>query len=204
MPINKDLATFERFLPPASVKYCYELWLQYKFHFKITRPRQSKLGDYCYHSEKGHTITVNGNLNTYAFLVTYIHEVAHLQVFTHYKRRKEPHGAEWKRFFKETFTPLLTEEVMPIAILKPLQDYLENPLASTQKYEPLNIALQAFDEPSDLVMVSTLPEGAVFQLNSKIFVKGELRRTRFLCKELKTGKQYLVPSVVMVKRISDL
>ena len=198
MPTHKDLAVFERFLPAPSVTYCYNLWLQYKFHFKVTRPRQSKLGDYCFHPEKGHQITVNGNLNTYAFLVTYIHEVAHLKVYHHYKRRKDPHGAEWKRFFKETFTPLLNENIFPVSILKPLVSYLENPLASTQKYKPLSLALNAFDAPNNEVMVSTLEEGTVFEIRNKVFVKGELRRTRYLCKEVKTGKQYLVPNVAMV------
>ena len=45
-----------------------------------------------------------------------------------------------------------------------------------------------------------LPEGSSFELaNGRAFKKGPLRRNRFLCKELKTGREYSVAGVAAVR-----
>ena len=45
-----------------------------------------------------HRISVNGNLNKYSFLITLIHELAHLLTFTQYKNRVDPHGRNGREF----------------------------------------------------------------------------------------------------------
>ncbi|MFY7826466.1 MAG: SprT-like domain-containing protein [Flectobacillus sp.] len=200
--MKNDIATFQQFFPAKAVPYCFQLWKKYQFNFKITRPRNSKLGDYSFRRETGHQITVNGNLNAYAFTITYIHEVAHLVTFTHYKRRKEPHGKEWKMMFKKIFLPILNLEVFPESILLPLTQYLENPSASTQGCIPLSNALRTFDEPTHAesrIPLTEVEEGKDFVINGRSFIKGELRRTRFLCTEKATGKRYVVAANALVE-----
>jgi hypothetical protein len=119
--MNNHLAIFQQYLPESTADYCFNLWKQYQFNFKVTRPRHSKLGDYCFRRDRGHQITVNANLNPYSFLVTYIHEVAHLQTFKQYGNKPEPHGKEWKRYFRKTFQPLLIPEILPTALIIPLK-----------------------------------------------------------------------------------
>ena len=68
--MNEDLTFFQKYFPENTIDYCFNLWKEYQFKFKVTRPRQSKLGDYCYRRDRGHQITVNANLNPYSFLVT--------------------------------------------------------------------------------------------------------------------------------------
>jgi SprT protein len=201
--MNNDLAIFEKYFPETTTEYCYKLWKEYQFKFKITRPRQSKLGDYCYRSDRGHQITVNANLNPYSFLVTYIHEVAHLQTFKKYGNKPEPHGKEWKRYFRETFQPLLQPAILPIELLNPLIDYLKNPAATTQGAKPLIIALRQFDTNIEegTIVLTSLQAGENFELNGRIFTKGELRRTRFLCTDHKNGKRYVVSSNALVKKV---
>ena len=201
--MNNDLTIFQQYFPESTADYCFNLWKQYQFNFKVTRPRQSKLGDYCFRRDKGHQITVNGNLNPYSFLVTYIHEVAHLQTFKQYGNKPEPHGKEWKRYFRETFQPLLKTEILPIELIIPLNDYLKNPAATTQGAKPLMNALRQFDTHTDTdsIILTSLQSGENFELNGRVFTKGELRRTRFLCTDRQSGKRYVISSNALVKKV---
>lgn len=49
------------------------------------------------------------------------------------------------------------------------------------------------DREKNAVLLSQIPEGSIFHLHGRWFKKGKLRRTRVLCKEVKTKRQYLVP-----------
>lgn len=201
--MNTDLAIFQQYFPETTVSYCFELWKTYQFKFKITRPRQSKLGDYCYRRDKGHQITVNANLNPYSFLVTYIHEVAHLQTFKQYGNKPEPHGKEWKKYFWETFQPLLKTDILPEELVVALNQYLKKPSATTQGASPLMIALRQYDTHSDTdsAVLTSLQAGQNFELNGRVFTKGELRRTRFLCTDRQTGKRYVISKNALVKKV---
>ena len=201
--MKNNLEIFEKYLPPTTVLYCFDLWNDYKFKFKITRPRQSKLGDYCYKRDSGHQITVNSNLNPYSFLVTYIHEVAHLQTFKQFGNKPEPHGKEWKKNFRDTFQPLMKADILPPELIVALTDYLKNPAATTQGAKPLVNALRVYDVnvDEDKTVLMQLEKGVDFELNGKIFTKGELRRTRFLCTDRQTGKRYVVSTNTLVKKV---
>ena len=203
--MNNDLAIFQQYLPASTVDYCFNLWKHYQFKFKITRPRQSKLGDYCFRRDKGHQITVNSNLNPYSFLVTYIHEIAHLQTFKQHGNKPEPHGKEWKRYFRETFQPLLKAEILPTELIIPLTEYLRNPAATTQGGKSLINALRQFDAPLDgtSTMLTSIQLGENFELNGRVFVKGALRRTRFLCTDRQNGKRYVISSNALVKKFEN-
>ena len=53
--------------------------------------------------------------------------------------------------------------------------------------------LKTFDaEPPAGTPVHDLAEGTVFQLKNLSFIKGKLRRTRYICKEINSGRNYLV------------
>ncbi|MFN8358154.1 MAG: SprT-like domain-containing protein [Spirosomataceae bacterium] len=200
--MKEPIHVFRTHLPEPAVSYCYDLWQAHTFLFKITRSRQSKLGDYCYRLDQGHQITVNHDLNPYAFLITYLHEVAHLLVFKQYVRRKAPHGKEWKAQFRQLLIPMMTETVFPKPILIALQLYVRNPTAATNSFGPLKEALKAFD-PVDPNLISLLQvaEGEAFVLGKRVFVKGELRRTRVVCTELRSGRKYTVLAKAMVKKV---
>lgn len=202
MTIDKERAIFEQFFPAESIDYCFALWKNNNFHFKITKARQTKLGDYSYDPRTGkHQVTVNYNLNKYAFLVTFIHEVAHLLVKVNVKYKHDPHGAEWKQYFRDTFKPLLNENILPKSILVQLIDYLRDPAASTGGHHGLYLALRSFDVSTGEIPLKELALNEKFSFQGRVFVRGELRRTRFVCTELPSQKQYLVPIVAMVRRV---
>ena len=192
----------EGHVPGASVAYCYHLWERYQFDFVASKPRRTRLGDFCARPGHRERITVNINLNPYNFLITYLHEVAHLEVYRRYKRRQPPHGKAWKSHFHELLVPVMNEHNFPDAVLAPLLRYAQNPTASTATYLPLMQALKNIDAPqTDLVMVSQLPEGQLFRLNQKVFVRGTLRRTRVVCVEKASQKKYLVAAHAWVEKI---
>ncbi len=194
----ESIAIFEKYLPPQAVTYCHQLWQHHAFDFRITKTRSSKFGDYRFYKNR-HKITVNGDLNSYAFLVTYLHEVAHLVTFSQYKSNVQPHGKEWKKSFRELAEPVLSSHIFPSEILGALQQYLVNPKASSCADPVLFQALHRFDTKTDKVLLANLPEGELFSLNGRAFRKGVTRRTRVLCEEVKSRKKYLVHTQALVE-----
>ncbi len=190
---NKRIDSFLDHFPPKVAEYCFQLWHDYSFDFIVSKSRDSKLGDYRFSPTKGHQVTVNHNLNPYAFLVTYIHEVAHLTTYLAHKNKVLPHGQEWKTEFYQLFEPILDDELLPADLVKVLKAYLKNPAASSTGYQPLVDILKTFDaEPPAGIPVHDLAEGTAFQLKNLSFIKGKLRRTRYICKEINSGRNYLV------------
>ena len=182
------------YVPEAALLRVSQIVLNYGFHLKITRPRNSKLGDYrAPRGNHGHRITVNGNLNQYAFLLVFLHEVAHLIVQEKHGRDVLPHGIEWKHYFRELTAPFLITEIFPPALLRVVATHMKNPKASTAGDPQLTKALRMYDYGDLVKTVDDLDEGDRFTLkNGRVFEKGEKRRTRHRCIELASGKSYLV------------
>lgn len=192
----------EGHVPAASVQYCYHLWERYQFDFVASKPRRTRLGDFRAQVGYRERITVNVNLNPYNFLITYLHEVAHLEVYRTYKRRQPPHGKAWKNHFCMLLMPVMNETTFPVSVLTPLRHYAQNPTASTGTHLPLMQALKNIDAPqTGRIMVSELPEGQFFRLNQKVFVRGTLRRTRVVCVENASQKKYLVAAHAWVEKM---
>jgi hypothetical protein len=174
-------------------EYCFQLWQDHPFEFIVSKARGTKLGDFRYSPTKGYQITVNHNLNPYAFLVTYIHEVAHRVTYDIHKSKVAPHGNEWKRNFYELFDPILDVELLPASLVQVLTKYLQNPAATSTGYTPLVNELAKFDsQPAIGTRLIDLEEGTVFQLKNLTLIKGKLRRTRYICQDTQSGRNYLV------------
>lgn len=191
-----------RFLPEHAVHYCYTLWCQHPFILKIKKKRASKLGDYKYEpSKQKHIISVNNDLNPYSFLITYVHEVAHLVTFSEHKRRVSPHGKEWKGNFKKLMLPILNNEVFPDNVLRTLASYLKNPKASSCNDHQLVKALQCYDINKTGINLSEISTGELFKFRQRIFRKETLRRTRYVCCEVSTKRKYLISRIAEVERL---
>ena len=177
-----------------------ELWKGHPFHFKVTRTRATKAGDFfCASVDSTPRITVNHDLNPFLFLITYIHEVAHLRVFFEGNRRADPHGGEWKNCFRMLMQPVLTQGVFPEPLLSVLVEHLKNPKASSFTDVALTRALRNHDHQAyAMITVSELAEGSLFELSGKYFRKGKLKRTRFICQDVKSKRHYLVPAEALV------
>lgn len=194
--------TLRKYIGPEYLEDIIQLMLKYPVHFKITKPRKTKLGDF--RVEPGlslPTITVNGNLNKYAFLVTTIHEFAHLLTYNEYGWKKKPHGEEWQRNYIHLMLPIIERGHLPKELEKILMNSLVNVKASSCTDLKLHRALSHYDELEDgYTYLERLAKEDKFVLQGKTFTKGNLRRSRFVCIENKTQKIYLVNALAKVQK----
>lgn len=159
---------------------------------KVKKERKTRHGDYKQLPNGKHQITVNSNLNLYRFLITLIHEIAHFEAYHKYGRHIKPHGKEWKQTFQHLILPFLRPDIFPSELLPLLAKHFKNPKASSDTDTQLALALKQFNEKNGKHYVFEVPLGQAFKLyNGKVFKRGNQRRKRFECVEVKTGKLYL-------------
>lgn len=183
----------QKYLPEHAVANCFELIKANHVHLKIVNERQSRHGDYRRDAQGFHLITVNSSLNKYRFLITLIHEIAHLVAFEKYGRMIKPHGEEWKTTFQRLMVPFIRPEIFPNQLLPLLARHFRNPKASSDTDAKLAIALKVFDEKeTDKNYIFEIPIGSTFRIpNGKIFKKIALRVKRYECLEVSSGRMYL-------------
>ncbi|MEP7280130.1 MAG: SprT-like domain-containing protein [Bacteroidota bacterium] len=199
------LTYLQHYLPAPAAALALELLQRYKVHLTITKERKTVLGDYRHaHNNAAHRISVNGNLNLYAFLITLVHELAHLVAFLENGNRIQAHGTEWKQVYKMLLLQFLNTAIFPEDIIKALRSSLHNLPASSCADEGLMRVLRRYDKKeAGMLLVEELPDGALFALdNGTVFKKGRQLRKRFQCVEVKTGKLYLFSPIYEVKKVS--
>ncbi|RYZ22667.1 MAG: hypothetical protein EOO16_08140 [Chitinophagaceae bacterium] len=198
------LAALAHFLPPHTYEPVAAYLEQYKVHLTVTRARKSVLGDYRHRfRDQNHRISVNGNLNPYAFLITLLHELAHLLTFEEFGNRVSPHGAEWKRTFGKLLAQFVQHNVFPEDIRAALLRSISNPAASSCADEPLLRTLRRYDPQQEgVVLIESLPPGALFETSDgRVFQKGEKVRKRHRGTEVSSGKVYLFSPVYEVRAV---
>lgn len=196
--------TLQQYLPPGTSPAVTAYLHQYKVHLTITRHRQSVLGDYRSRTMvHNHRISINGTLNPFAFLITLLHELAHLLTFEQYGHRVNAHGAEWKTIYGRLLKQFVEHKVFPPDIEKELQVSLHNPAASSCAEDNLLRVLRKYDTGNEgLQLVEDLLPGAVFRIkDGRVFRRGEKLRKRYKCLEVATGKLYLFSPVYEVKEV---
>ena len=194
-----------RWIPEKAAQLSLDYLNHYNVHLTITRERKSILGDYRHATRSSnHRISVNGNLNHYSFLITLIHELAHLVTFMEYGNRVQSHGKEWKGIYRKMLEEFIRLGVFPTDILAALKKSLHNLPASSCADEDLMRVLKQYDEKSgELILVEQIPEGGCFSLeDQRVFRKGKKLRKRYQCMELATGKLYLFSPIYEVKPAS--
>lgn len=185
-------SVLEKYIPEHSVDVVFELIKSNHVHLKIVNERVTRHGDYRRHPDGFHQITVNASLNKYRFLITLIHEIAHLVAFEKYGRNIKPHGDEWKLTFQRLMVPFIRPEVFPTQLLPLLARHFRNPKASSDTDATLSLALKQFDPVNDKNYIFEIPYGSVFRIhNGKIFKKVALRTKRYECVEINSGRIYL-------------
>ncbi|MBL7723282.1 MAG: SprT-like domain-containing protein [Chitinophagaceae bacterium] len=192
----------QNYLPPGTGEAVISYLHQYKVHLTIAKERKSILGDYRHRTHHtNHSISVNGNLNTFAFLITLLHEIAHLLTFEQYGNRISAHGREWKTVFGQLLHQFVANKVFPADIEKELLQSLKNPAASSCAEEGLLRVLRTYDaKRSNYHLVEEIAPGTMFRIkDGRIFKKGEQLRKRFKCTEVKTGKMYLFSPVYEIE-----
>lgn len=194
------------YLPPSAVAHVERAFAGLSVDLRVVRPRRTKLGDH--RPPRGparrHRITVNADLNPWAFLTTLLHEAAHAVTWERHaarRRRLRPHGPEWKREFAAVLAPVVEAGVFPDDVAAAVTRSLANPAAATCSDRHLVLALARHDRASDrLVRVEDLDEGAWFRVDGRhAFRAGRLVRTRRKCFQAGTGQEYRVHGLLLVE-----
>lgn len=200
------VAHLEHYLPPGTTAPVLAYLHQYKVHLTVARQRDSILGDYRHSTRhEHHRISVNGNLNPYAFLITLLHELAHLLTFEQYGNKVAPHGREWKALFGQLLAQFIEHRIFPDDIQKELQRSLRNPAASSCAETSLLRVLRHYDPKKDgHCLVEDVPLHGIFRLkDGRVFKRDIQLRKRIKAVEVKTGKVYLFSPVYEVEILNS-
>ncbi|TDH25601.1 hypothetical protein EXU57_12915 [Segetibacter sp. 3557_3] len=202
---EQPLQALSAFIPENTFEQVAAYIQKYKVHLTISRERASILGDYRNaHNNRNHRISVNGNLNPYAFLITLLHELAHLLTFDQYGHKVQSHGREWKKIFGDLLARFLGKNIFPPDVEKELAASLVNPAASSCAEDGLMRILRRYDKQKlNHLLIEDLQTGQLFRLkDGRVFKKGEKLRKRYRCQEMATGKYYLFSPVYEVEVIN--
>ncbi|MDQ7917346.1 SprT-like domain-containing protein [Mesonia sp. MT50] len=190
-----------KYLPERAVQPLFQLIERHAIHLKIVNERKTRHGDYR-QTGKTHQITINANLNKYRFLITLVHEIAHLVAFQKYGRYIKPHGREWKHTFQQLMLPFINPAIFPSRLLPLLARHFKNPTASSDTDAVLSVALKEYDPATDKNYIFEIPTGSTFRIpNGRIFKKGKKRVKRYECLEMESGKVYIFQPNAQVELI---
>lgn len=192
-----------RYLPAGAERLVLHYIEYHRVHLTITRKRHTLLGDYRHPVPgRSHRISINGNLNPYAFLITLLHELAHLITFEQCGPRVAAHGIEWKQCYGKLLSELLAQVQLPEELQAELQRSLKNPAASSCAEESLMRVLKKFDVPQPgSCLLEQLQQGDSFKIaDGRIFIKGEKLRKRYKCLDANSGATYLFSPIYEVER----
>lgn len=193
-------------LPGNTHAYVMELLSAHPVDVRLSRPRRTKLGDHRGPTavRRRHRVSVNDDLNPYAFLTTLLHEIAHAATWERHRvriRRVRPHGPEWKAEFERILLPVVVGRMLPEDVGLALERSLGNLAAATCSDRGLMLALARYDavDPG-LVFVESLPPGTIFRTDGgRVFRLGPKLRSRYRCIEQRTGREYRMHSLCRVE-----
>lgn len=200
-----EMALLEQFLPAGAFEQVMPFFQTHTIHLTLTHERKSVLGDYRNptRDEPQHRISINATLNKYSFLITLLHELAHLFTYVHFGHKVAPHGKEWKTQFRHILIPFMGKRFFPADVEKALLAYLHDPSASTCTDSRLYKALYKYDErPPGFKLIDDLETNQYFETeDGQVYVKLEKVRTRTRCRNINTGRVYLFPGIAEVKQL---
>ena len=193
------------YLPDNAFEPVVQYVHHYKIHLTVTRQRKSVLGDYRHAGGWGnHKISVNGNLNKYEFLITFLHELAHLFTYEQHKNKVEPHGIEWKNNYSLLLQDFVKRNIFPDDIIKALQKSIKNPSATANGETDLLIVLRNYSQQSrpGFITIEKVPDGGFFITEKgRLFQKVGKRRKRYECIEVETNRHYSFSSLSEVQLV---
>lgn len=200
--MRDPLSNIENFIPTASIPLLSKYLVHWEVNLVVTRKRLTKHGDFRALPKGGHQITVNEMPNPYRFLITTVHEIAHLITYKDFGVGIKPHGKEWKHTYRKIMLPFLISEIFPQELLKILQLHFRNPKASSDTDTKLTLELNKFDPENKKNYIFELEDGSVFEIhNGRRFIRGKKRTKRYECREVNGKRLYLFSPHAQVIKI---
>jgi hypothetical protein len=193
------LEYLKRHLPKDKASHIIEYLADAKCSIRITKPRKTKRGDFR-QSGKNLSISVNHDSNTFRFLFTLVHEIAHLKTFLDYGHTVKPHGEEWKQNFQALFYLFQMEEEFANGkgILEVIEIELKDPKACSGVNLTVEKAFAQYDDVSGTYL-EELKDGDTFNFRGHLYQKLETRRTRVMCLNVSNQRKYTINKAALVE-----
>lgn len=198
--MNPEVLTHQikPFIPTEAVDIAVKWIVEYKIELTITHSRKSVFGDYHWpRQDKGHRISVNGDLNHYAFLITFVHEMAHLTSWQKFRNAVPSHGREWKTEFRSLMDEFAGRRIFPTDVRLAFKEHLLSPSFSHCVDEKLMKTLRKYDS-RHVIFLEDLKEGSLFRYSHNVYQKGEKLRKRYKCIEAKSHRPYFFSAMAEV------
>lgn len=193
------LEYLEKHVPTYKASQIVQYLAESTCVLKITKPRKTKRGDFR-QSGNNLSISVNHDINSFRFLFTLIHEIAHLKTYLDHGNRIRPHGDEWKRNFEELFYHFQMEE--EFGKDESMLLVIKNELKSPKACSGVNLAVEKAFTPYDDISGTYLDEltpGDNFEFRGHRYQKLESRRTRVMCLNLTNNRKYTINKAALVE-----
>ena len=200
-----DFEILAKYLPASSHEYIQQLLTGENLLIRITRQRKTRFGSFTARRNSNYkAINISGQQNQWAFLITFIHEFAHLRVWKTYGHKVKGHGREWKDTYYQLATPLLLSNTFPEDINEALKKYFTGKKISDSTETNLMRILKKYDSAGqEVIYIENIPVGHYFTYGNHQFQKIEKLRTRYKCKDVKTGRMFVFTALVEVNPINN-
>lgn len=188
-----------RYLPEEALDVVLAWIKQYRVSITARPPLKHALGTYHPPTQQhSHRIYVNNDLNPYAFLITLVHEMAHLTCWLKHGDRVAPHGPEWKETYRQLMEAFRGRKIFTRRVTEVFRRHLLNPKFSHCCDPDLMRALAHYDQRQG-VMVSQLTAGSSFWYEGRLYCVLRPLRRRVLCRQLQRNADYFFEPYVWVQ-----
>lgn len=188
-----------KYLPENCVPHLKNWFGNHRLHIKITRNRNSKLGDYRPEKDGSHRITINGSLRPELFFFVFTHELAHMIAFEKFGRRIAPHGQEWKITYRTMLLESL--EVYSAKLQGAIVEFSKSPKGNFMATPEL-VKLFEHKAPSENEnYLGELEIGQHFEFQHHRYRIEAKRRKNYLCTKLADGRKFIVSPMAKVQLI---
>ncbi|KIA84636.1 transcription elongation protein SprT [Kaistella solincola] len=195
-----SIVLLQKYLPDNSLIFLKKWFADYTIHIKVTRGRNSKLGDYRKMPDKTHQITINSTLQPYLFFFVLTHELAHLIAFDQSKKRISAHGAEWKQTFRQML--LESIEIYPEDLKPIIRRFSKAPKSNFMSSPDLVRYFHIENYDDETSYIEDLNENDRFTYRKETYIIEEKRKKNYLCLNTNNGKKYIFKPLARVEKLS--
>ena len=195
-----SIQSLQNYLPENTLPYLRNWFSNHYIHIKITKNRESKLGDYRKLRDNSHEISLNSTLSPQLFFFVLTHELAHLLAFEKYGRKIAPHGAEWKHTFRNMLLESIEvyeDNLKPIII-----NFSRSPKANFMASPDLVKYFEIRNQDDGSEYIHELKNGDQFIYRNEKYVLQSLIKKNYLCMHLASGRKYSFKPLARVIKCS--
>ena len=195
-----SVANLQKYLPENTLPFLKTWFGAHYIHIKITKGRNSKLGDYRKMPDKSHQITINSTLQPQLFFFVLTHELAHLLAFENFGNRISPHGSEWKNTFRTMLLESISvysEDLKPIII-----NFSKSPKANFMSSPDLVKYFHIENYEDESSYIEDLETDTRFIYRKETYIIEGKRKKNYICLNLDNGKRYIFKPLSRVEKLS--